>query len=1024
MANTSSLQTNFNVAPYFDDFDENKQYYRVLFRPATAVQARELTQIQTVLQNQITRSSQSIYKDGSIIEGCGFSKYPNIEQVKFKDSNTSTYDFSLLTVNHTDLANGYILVSNTTGLRAQVFRAFVGAESAIDAGSQDTNRAYVIYGPSGNNSGTEVKRFNSVSEQVDVYSSDQSLVGPLVPTNRLGSIYTITANNTVNTYGVGYGMHVAQGIVFQKGFFIKVLPDNVIIKEHSSNVIGMKVGFDTKEYIIKPAQDPTLYDNSIGSPNYSAPGAHRLKLVPQLYYYDSSNTQVQVPADFMPIVDFSGGTGVPVTSSVDPYSSIYDFMATRTREESGNYVVKPFQIDVTAHESNNQLFYYGASPGTAYVDGYRVSYESPRKVVAKRAFTSNWLSNQKITTNFGNYIKIKNVAGTFDVGNDQEVTIYSANQSILSMNQSYTGTGFGVAVGKANIRAILPSPSSPAAKGLPDAEFLAYLFNIRMNQGSSFASNAQSIVAINGAFGNCYADIVVDPIQGQIVAYETDKGVLLYDSGLPGLKRLTSNTGVNATTYVYRSTQTSSITRTTGTGGANNITVVFTAPGSDSYNYGVGTLSDPGESAVNLTFGTDFVTNPILGPWSTGSMNIKVGGLSNATSSNIVTGDWLSNFDGTTPGSQVGARLFVGQGIKLDWTSPLGGTVSSYHTVTNINSANSITVTPNTSASVVPVAGSMVMYRFFKNGTPIDFTGSGNTMSFSSSTNLTVKIALDANTTQGSNFTINAQIPTQKSSAVPIEKVVRKSVYVAINCNSHWATTNGPWNLGLPDVFNVSSVYVGSTFSTSNPDQIGWFTYTNGQQDSYYGHGTLVIKPQFKSRLTTASRMLVKLDCFSANISPTKAGFFSVDSYPIDDLNTSNTQAVQTAQIPVYRSVSGINYDLRNHIDLRPVFANTAVISFSPTWGSYTVNPANNFTTFYTGTGNPISIEPNANFNYNVEYYLPRIDSLIMNKDGVLDVKYGVPAASPVTPSINTSGLKLADIYVPPYPSLTFTEAE
>ncbi len=35
----------FNTAPYYDDYDENKKFYRILFNPVggRAVQARELT---------------------------------------------------------------------------------------------------------------------------------------------------------------------------------------------------------------------------------------------------------------------------------------------------------------------------------------------------------------------------------------------------------------------------------------------------------------------------------------------------------------------------------------------------------------------------------------------------------------------------------------------------------------------------------------------------------------------------------------------------------------------------------------------------------------------------------------------------------------------------------------------------------------------------------------------------------------------------------------------------------------------
>ena len=43
VANTNTLSTNFNVDPYYDDFDETKNFHRILFRPGAAVQGRELT---------------------------------------------------------------------------------------------------------------------------------------------------------------------------------------------------------------------------------------------------------------------------------------------------------------------------------------------------------------------------------------------------------------------------------------------------------------------------------------------------------------------------------------------------------------------------------------------------------------------------------------------------------------------------------------------------------------------------------------------------------------------------------------------------------------------------------------------------------------------------------------------------------------------------------------------------------------------------------------------------------------------
>jgi len=60
-----SQETNLNVAPYFDDFNANNDYYKVLFKPGTPVQARELNNLQSILQNQIEQFGQHFFKEGA-----------------------------------------------------------------------------------------------------------------------------------------------------------------------------------------------------------------------------------------------------------------------------------------------------------------------------------------------------------------------------------------------------------------------------------------------------------------------------------------------------------------------------------------------------------------------------------------------------------------------------------------------------------------------------------------------------------------------------------------------------------------------------------------------------------------------------------------------------------------------------------------------------------------------------------------------------------------------------------------------
>jgi len=62
--------TQFAGFPYYDDYQDSKKFIKMLFKPGYALQARELTQLQTVLQKQISRFANHIFKDGSpVVDG-------------------------------------------------------------------------------------------------------------------------------------------------------------------------------------------------------------------------------------------------------------------------------------------------------------------------------------------------------------------------------------------------------------------------------------------------------------------------------------------------------------------------------------------------------------------------------------------------------------------------------------------------------------------------------------------------------------------------------------------------------------------------------------------------------------------------------------------------------------------------------------------------------------------------------------------------------------------------------------------
>ena len=95
------MPLNFNVAPWYDDFDASKNYHRILFKPGFAVQARELTQAQTILQDQITKFADNIFKQNSPVTGGQVTTNLLCNYIKLQSSyQGTTIDLDLFDVSY------------------------------------------------------------------------------------------------------------------------------------------------------------------------------------------------------------------------------------------------------------------------------------------------------------------------------------------------------------------------------------------------------------------------------------------------------------------------------------------------------------------------------------------------------------------------------------------------------------------------------------------------------------------------------------------------------------------------------------------------------------------------------------------------------------------------------------------------------------------------------------------------------------------------------------------------------------
>ena len=82
-------KSKFNIEPYYDDYDENKKFLQILFKPGYSVQARELTQLQTILSNQTGRFADHMFENGTVIKGGGITEQ-TLKFVRLKTTGDSS----------------------------------------------------------------------------------------------------------------------------------------------------------------------------------------------------------------------------------------------------------------------------------------------------------------------------------------------------------------------------------------------------------------------------------------------------------------------------------------------------------------------------------------------------------------------------------------------------------------------------------------------------------------------------------------------------------------------------------------------------------------------------------------------------------------------------------------------------------------------------------------------------------------------------------------------------------------------
>lgn len=447
---------------YKDDYSEADNFHQILFKSGRALQARELTQLQTLMYKEMGRFGNNIFKEGAAVSAGGTSVNSSYEYVKIAATNQGG--------NFADIPVGAIF-EDTNGVRAQVQKV----EPLDTTFALDT--LYVSYIAAGNTSGdalsTSPKRFgdNSALSQVN------------------GSYELVT--HTPRAVGRGVRFDVGEGDFFVMGRFVHATAQSKILSPYTETYTGT-LGYKVVQEVITVDDDASLYDNSGDSLNTASPGADRYRI--RLELIDEAD--LEASDTFVFLCRIENSTIVEKVQETDAYDKINDMIALRTKEESGNYIVNPFVVNLDVQDSDLTLT---ISEGSAYVNGYRVENPTVTKLSLPKPSETETITNDVVPVQFGNYFISTNARNLTDLTYGS-VQLYDA------------ATAGGANIGTARIRAIEED----------GAQWKVYVFDVNVTTTGKSVRDVLSI----GTGSTNFIDV-----SGEL--YETTNNDLLMPTSRP-----------------------------------------------------------------------------------------------------------------------------------------------------------------------------------------------------------------------------------------------------------------------------------------------------------------------------------------------------------------------------------------------------------------------------------------------------------------------------------------------------------
>ena len=485
------------TTPYFDDFNANLNFLKILSVPGRAVQARELTQAQTILQNQIGALGGHVFENNSLVIGGEI------------DFNVRKPAAKIQPVYYDSLG----IATGTT----------------IDPESLIGNR----YSNAAENSKITITQAQLLNGELFIY---YTFTGLNAETDELLS-FSAGTNLNIKLDGSPFNATAVQckpGIIFKDSFFVTIVEQERVIANTNSGIVV--AGYRFEEDIVtedEPFYGSTLRDPANGSYNRNAPGAHRYRITPVLDGYEDDpldtnrskiwsiqdNTQesngrrIQVDdffQKFRTIVVTEDGNVIK-DNQRPIYGDIINMIARRTFDESGNYTIDNFTVTCRDNPSSTELSQVIVSPGKAYVKGFEIEKLAKTILSPTKARQFNSISNGRAVSKGMYYVILDQeetsqeqmrTTGTTEYPSFEkftEVTFYGSNDSIIGTARllNITRQSSDYRAYFANIQEVVPNISTVSYFKVASGDMRFFL-----RQGESgpdiFGGRSPLIYPING----------------------------------------------------------------------------------------------------------------------------------------------------------------------------------------------------------------------------------------------------------------------------------------------------------------------------------------------------------------------------------------------------------------------------------------------------------------------------------------------------------------------------------------------